>query len=199
MKRASFSQKVLDYKKRKRTDMIASVVFFTFIGGFLLSFSVGAYYSYRTYKLTTAPTWADFTINPKQSDTSKQLFETVGDRNEDGVPRTVTINGQLWSIVLVDIYDDAKKFKPGKGFSGKQGETYCENRTISYIRNYDHQQFRVNLMHEIFHAGACLHGGDTWWNSENPTETDHPGIYHLGEFMANFAHDNPKFMEWEAE
>jgi hypothetical protein len=142
--------------------------------------------------ISTTPDWADFKISGTEHETSTFL-------NPDGVPEEVMIDGEKWDIIHVDHFDEAEKYKPGQRFGGDQAETYCAERTIAYVSNEDKTELRVDLMHEIFHAGACGHGGDTWWNSIHPTSTYHPGIYHLGEFMATFLRDNPQFAMWEAE
>lgn len=199
LKYKSLSQAVFDRiqeKKRKRI-VIATLVGLSVIWLSGIGFSV--FMSHRQMaaaERVTVPTWAEFKLNPP-GDASKQLFENIGSHYSDGVPTTLIVNGEEWSIVRVDMFNDALKAKLGESFNGVQAETYCNNKTIAYISATNPRKLRINLMHEVFHAGDCLHGGDTWWNSINPTKTEHIGVYHLGEFMAVFAHDNPEFMEWE--
>jgi len=119
------------------------------------------------------------------------LSETLRQGWTDGVPVSVLINGQLWTIGPVDHFADSTP----KNAGNIMAETFCEDREIAYIHAEDPARLRVNIWHEIFHAGACLHDGDSWWNTEDGAK-DHPGIYHLGEFMAEFTLANPKFMEW---
>ena len=99
------------------------------------------------------------------------------------------INGQVWDLVPVDRFDDETEY----------GETDCDNQEIDYLASSDPSELREALWHEIFHAGACVHGGDQWWNSIHPTDDDHPGIYHLADFMHNFTRDNKEFVTWAAE
>ena len=33
-------------------------------------------------------------------------------------------------------------------------------------------------------------------DSKQSEAEDHPGVYHLGEFMAGFTRANPEFMQW---
>ena len=199
LKYKSLSQSVFDRLAAKRVRNRLAVIRLSLV---VLALSGMAFFEYTSYagmkaaQQATVPTWAGFKINPP-GDASKQLFETIGSHYSDGVPINLIINGEEWSIVKADIFDDALKNKPGKSFNGVQAETYCNNKTIAYIPATDPRRLRINLMHEVFHAGGCLHGGDTWWNSINPTRNEHIGVYHLGEFMAVFVHDNPYFMEWE--
>jgi hypothetical protein len=156
---------------------------------------------YHTYKVKVAklnsPTWADFT-------TIGTWDERIIAVNSQGVPNTLDINGEQWNVIKIDHFNDVEKkgaVKDGKIVlpSIITAETFCNNKTIAYISDADHNQLRADIMHEIFHAGGCLHGGDTYWNSINPTEKDHPGIYHLGEFTASFMRTNPRFTEWVSQ
>jgi hypothetical protein len=113
------------------------------------------------------------------------------------VPNRIFINGRAWHINQVDHFKDAEGHEDGIGFGGVQAETACEYQQIIFIPVENQTEIRENIMHEVFHAAACSHGGDSWWNSKNDTE-DHPGVYHLGEFMAEFAAANPGFMTWMA-
>jgi hypothetical protein len=112
---------------------------------------------------------------------------SVVETNEDGVPTHLNINGQMWNVRKVPFLFITI------------AETRCKERTIVYIDDPSPMALRTNLIHEVFHAGGCLHGGDTWWNSIHPDNFDHPGIYHLADFMTSFSHDNPEFMEWLTE
>ena len=172
--RLSFSQTVLERKRKRRNAAFGLVLRIALIALILGNFSVDLWLGHTRAKamlLSASPTWADFSIRGGLNET------TVGYYN-GGLPRQLTINGRRWSIVQVDHFDDA----------------VGRNLTIAFIPTTDHQDLKINLMHEVFHAGACAYGGNTWWNS---TDNEHPGIYHLGEFMAIFARDNPQFMAWE--
>jgi hypothetical protein len=106
--------------------------------------------------------------------------------SQDGVPVNININGDTWTLYKVNTIDDG---------SITGAETHCDTHTIIYIDIGSGLELRDLIMHEVFHAGECLHG-DTWWNSENPTKDFHPGIYHLADFMTNFIRTNPEFIAW---
>lgn len=144
--------------------------------------------------LVGAPSWADFSMQSGKL----QGREYVRNVDDGGIPFTLMINGEHWNLVKVNHFAEAEKHESGKAFNGVQAETFCDQKLISYIETQDDNVLRENLWHEIFHAGACLHNGDTFWNSENPTKFDHPGVYHLGQFTSNFVRDNPLFMAWAA-
>lgn len=205
-RRLSMSQVVLNRKRQRREKRIRlatwTVTMSIIVGVQILTYHFNKQRVIETKKITMlvkqrvaeadAPTWADFQA-------AKGVHETQEYAGIDGVPFHITINGELWSIVHVNNFNSDSHHKYGEYFSGTGGETFCENKTIAYDSSADARLLKINIMHEIFHAGDCLHGGDTWWNSEHPTRTDHPGVYHLGEFMATFLHDNPQFAMWEAE
>jgi len=111
------------------------------------------------------------------------------DQKQVEIPSHLDINGQMWDLVHVDHFDDKTEY----------GETDCDNREIDYLDSSDPAELREALWHEVFHAGACIHGGDEWWNSIHPTDDDHPGIYHLADFMHNFTRDNKEFVSWESQ
>jgi hypothetical protein len=128
----------------------------------------------------------------KKSCTSTKLEahrQVQGNVPDQGIPSHLDINGQTWNLVPVDHFDD----------NDVNGETDCENREIDYATSSDPAELREAIWHEIFHAGACVHGGDQWWNSVHPTDDVHPGIYHLADFMHNFTHDNKQFVSWAEE
>lgn len=193
-RRIGMSTKVLERKRERLKGRVMLTLWCLFLlcASSILVYSI--WIEHKNSKALNAPTWADFTtLVPGTA----SVYQTNLGITPDGIPNTLWINGQSWSVVRVAIYDSNLDKPTDKTWTGVDAETYCEHRTISYAQSVDRQMLRVNLMHEVFHAGACLHGGAAWWNS---TDLDkHPGIYHLGEFMAIFAHDNPEFMRWEEQ
>lgn len=160
----------------------------------LLSLTVFvAWNSWNTRKKITAPTWADF----KMVGEKEGLIESTMAINADGIPNTIEVNGEMWSIVKVNHFTDidATKIGPVAGYS-ISGQTLCAQKTIAYIQDDNPKRLKVTILHEVFHAGACLHGGDEWWNSIDPDNKNHAGIFHLGEFMADFLRANPDFTQW---
>jgi hypothetical protein len=109
---------------------------------------------------------------------------------EDGVPVMLNINGDSWYVVR------AKDFT--YDLINAESATVCNAHVIVYLPSQTPSLTRNSLVHEVFHAGACLHGGDEWWNSVKPTRSEHPGIFHLADFWTGFARANPEFMEWLA-
>jgi len=107
------------------------------------------------------------------------------DYNPDGVPTYLSINGESWWLL------------PEK-FLGTDiaAETDCKQRVIFYIPTTDVTHLHRNLMHEIYHAGACIHGDATYWNTDKKDLKSHAGIYHLGDFSENFFASNPTFTRW---
>lgn len=183
------SQKVLDRIKQRRKERIVWAVLSVMALAVISGEGANVYSKRKSEKMIDAPTWADFRV------ASGKTFTSVTASTEDGIPAHLTINGEQWSVVRVLSYKETDKLPAGSYPSGLSGETYCRAKTISYIRSDDPNQLRITMLHEVFHAGGCLHGGDSWWNSADHS-TDHPGIYHLGEFMATFLHDNPRFANW---
>lgn len=135
-----------------------------------------------------APTWADFTTR------SGQKMIVAVDMTDP--PKYVIIDGKNWYLVHARSYTGVEGGLRSGEWTGASAKTYCLRQTITYLTDPDFGRFKASMMHEIFHAAACAHGGDAWWNSENPTATDHPGIYHLGEFSAAFIQQNPDFIKW---
>lgn len=198
-KRKSFSESVLELQRDQRWLRIKVTVVFMAIAVCYIAEGLSLYSLHLKEKAIAkinAPTWADFVaLGPGSVGTA--FDDHVAAETQDGIPAELVINGEVWSVVRVDHFNDADDKKPGEYFNGIQAQTFCAEKTIAYIRAEDQRRLHENIWHEIFHAAACSHGGDTWWNSENPTEDEHPGIYHLGEFMSIFSHDNPRFVEWE--
>jgi hypothetical protein len=170
------------------------------IGCLLLATSAGSFYTqYQQRKIRarlaelSAPTWANFQLNSPTMSYQPSL-------SENGVPKEVTIDNQRWSLVQVDHFTGADG-KPDDPRTGPHtgAETFCKRLTIAYLYAEDPVSQRVTLMHELLHAGACLHGGDTWWNSEHPTETVHDGIERIAEFETTFLRSNPEFAAWYLE
>jgi hypothetical protein len=178
-------------KREKRNEYIriGIVVVYTSVMVALIGFAL----LYKPKSESSVPnattTSATFTSAPS-------MYESVEAFNDDGTPAHVYVSGDKWDINRVSLMADAKDAKPGeKIIGGAMAITFCDRQTIEYILTRDPMELRTNLMHEIFHAGACKHGGARWWNSKS--DENHPGVYHLGEFMAQFARDNPVFMRWE--
>ena len=111
----------------------------------------------------------------------------IAEFNDDGVPSRILVNGESWDVYQVAGF---------RGYKNLEALTSCRVRAIFYTTKHDPGQLRVEVMHEIWHAGGCLHGGDKWWNSPHPTFAQHPGVYHLGDFSVDFPHSNPVFMKW---
>jgi hypothetical protein len=105
---------------------------------------------------------------------------------EEGIPSQLNINGETWRVIRV------RDFKA----ADSAAQTSCQIKVIFYLPTEPPSLLRNSIIHEIFHAGACLHGGDTWWNSINPDREKHDGVYHLADFWTAFARSNPEFMEW---
>lgn len=106
-------------------------------------------------------------------------------QTEDGIPSVVIVDGNSWRIERVTILQRPEN----------AAETSCEHHMIYYKPVDNKTILKDNILHEIFHAGACGHGGNQWWNSTNDP-SDHPGIYHLADFMLQFSQTNPEFIEW---
>ena len=103
-----------------------------------------------------------------------------------GLPTTLLINGESWGLVRVDSMEDYIV----------TGTTYCTNHVITYLAHQSVSELRTTLWHEVFHAGACAHGGDEWWNSIHPTRNEHIGVNHLADFLSDFSRANREFMRW---
>lgn len=190
----SLSQRVFD---RRRARTLSRIRGFLWLG-VMLCFLAMSYFmfrnSQRAYLAVNAPTWADFRV---MSSGITDLREQVASTNIEGLPYRLTINGEIWDVSKVDHFSDSESQpKDGSLFAGFQAQTYCSKHLIVYIQHNDPQLLRVSLWHEVMHAGACLHGGDGYWNSINPTKTSHEGVRHLGEFLATFTRDNPLFVQW---
>jgi hypothetical protein len=190
--RKGFNETVLSRIRQRRKKRLLLGITIVAVGCFAALVVSNIYFAYKQREDAKArnwPTWAAFT-------TSGETYVTHSAVTEDGVPTEINVNGEQWDIVKVKMFaEDIGKDQKDKP-SDSLAKTFCRNKTITYIDHQSGQALRNSLMHEIFHAGDCLHGGDTWWNSENPTADDHPGVYHLGEFMTNFALANKPFMKW---
>ncbi len=179
-KRLGFNEQVLAQRKARRDARNWWIFRLTFLSIVFFNLSLLIYTNHELRK----PRWpgAVFTSSAPQI----QLVQTTA----DGVPMLLNINGETWHVVRV---------KDFKGPADKSvSEMSCKMRTIVYLPSDTPSQLRNNIIHEVFHAGACLHGGDTWWNSINPDGNKHDGIYHLADFWTGFARSNPEFMEWIA-
>lgn len=188
------SQRVLERKAKRRRERINKMRSYAIVGLLTLAMAWNGYYLRKEAKAVGAPSWAEFKV--AVADDALNLHEYNRGQHGDGLPNEITVNGERWDIVIVDHFKLIKDKSGAESLSGIMAETDCVHRLISYIPTSDPMRLKINLMHEVFHAGACLHQGSQWWNS--PDEEQHVGIYHLGEFMATFAHDNPGFVAWEA-
>lgn len=180
------SDKILERKKKRRNKQFIVIGLCVF---FALN-SFGVYWQWKKEHTIVNASWTGFQMS-SQGIGGKGQWESVSGLKSDGIPYVVQIDGENWALVKVNHFDDSNESHAGR----IQAMTNCEHRTISYIPADNPIVMHANIMHEVFHAGACLHGGDAWWNSGTGTP-DHPGIYHLGEFTAAFLHDNPELMEW---
>jgi hypothetical protein len=151
----------------------------------------------RMLSAMKAATWQDFRMDGTGIGGSYAYTSAV---DENGVPNLLYINGRKWLVVKVNHYTDIEGTPPGVMVTSINAQTYCEHHVITYIPTENPQTLRVNLMHEVFHAGRCdtLQGDDYWNSPAHPANnSDHQGVYRLGEFMAMFLHDNPTFAAWE--
>lgn len=163
-------------REDRRGRILAHAICFVFLSALI-------FMGYGLHRVG-APTWANFTVSQVAADNYHYMA-----RSADGVPNTVWINGDTWSVVQVSRFDK----------DAEAAETVCEKKTIAYLSDENPTSLRDNLWHEIFHAGGiCSHGTDAWWNNPEKAKdrNDHPGIYNLGHFMGQFSMANPDFMEW---
>lgn len=186
--RPTFSEAIIRVRERRadRRNRVITNFMQAVVAASIIASTVYAVHSHIKYN---APTWAEF-VN------DGSIKETVVQFNADGVPNTLNINGERWDVVRVNAFNDAMEKNDGELFRGVQAQTYCNYKMIAYIAVESSSTLRNNLWHEVMHAGACMHGGDTYWNSINPTKDTHDGVKHLGEFLGNFAMANPEFVRW---
>ena len=120
---------------------------------------------YFSYSLHHRPQWPNVVLA-----TSAPQMELIT-RTQEGIPSRLNINGEIWTVRRV------------KDFTNPEiaSETSCQGRVIWYLPAEMHTALKNNILHEVFHAGTCLRGGDAWWNSINPDSKKHDGIYHLAE------------------
>ncbi len=125
-------------------------------------------------------------LTPNTQVSGPQAYDNTKD--DHGMPQVLNINGERWIVMQV------------RQFSGPSenaaAATSCNMHVIWFLPSDTPSALRWSLMHEVIHAGACLHGGDKWWNSDNPDMYNHDGIYHLADFLTNFNRANPEFVEW---
>lgn len=190
---SQMSERVLERIRERKKAYWARVIEVAWALAMLTTFAAGAWQSWAARRAVSAPSWADF-VPLSSSDVRREYLR--GFDSSSGAPLEITVNGERWSLVLANRFNGVDPSK-STVTDRRMAETDCAHKVIAYIATGDPERLRINLMHEVFHAGACLHGGAGWWNSPDNGRVVHPGIYHLGEFMATFAHDNPQFMEWE--
>jgi hypothetical protein len=207
VKHTSFSRKILDRIERKSAARRTRVTVL-FLSGYLLIAAAFGYNSYRKWKSVSAPSWAEFAV---ATPTTKSYGEHVQGTMPSGLPYTLIVSGERWDLIEVDHFDWKKDEKGNEILDAAgnptptrvQASTDCKRRIIAFIPADNPMVLRENLTHEIFHAGACLHGGDEWWNGTNDIAKHNgsidDGAYHLGQFMAIFLHDNPVYATWAAQ
>jgi len=170
----TFQEKTLHAAREKRSEKLANRCFGALtvaLLAFLVFDLIHAVYALYKTRQDAVPA-------------SPATWELV---NDDGPPSVVLINGERWALLPVD------DFVPKDGY--KLADTYCEGKTMRYrILSNPRRLNQDDVAHELFHAGACAHGGATWWNSSS--DDAHPGIYHLGTFLAQLSHDNPELILW---
>lgn len=171
----SFSEKILERERKGRRKslliVLLSVAFGACVGG-----GIGLRHNAPSYRGKP-----DVIISPVSGAATESKLDSR-DLYPNPPPRIV-INGQKWKLQVA--YFD---------IPGEMGFTDCDNRIIQYRPNRSSSEMRETIMHEVFHAGDCLHGGENkFWNSE---DIAHAGTYNLGEFTATFIWDNPELMKW---
>jgi hypothetical protein len=122
------------------------------------------------------------------STTTKSIYY-----NDNGMPKIIYIDGDLWYIIESSIKDD-------KSAIGADGYTDCSNRNIWIRPNLPIHLVRQDIVHELMHAGACDKPSD-WWNNKaanSANQIDHEGIYHTGLFLSQVLHDNPELTKFIA-
>jgi hypothetical protein len=178
IKRLPFNEQVLQRMAEKRSIRRTWIFRIAICLLWCCQIGVSVYFSYSIHHYV-----------PSGITVSSSAAQTVIDAvNEDGLPIALNINGESWKVVRAQSFT--------KEMADNAATTSCQLRTIFYLPEATPSLLRNDLAHEVFHAGACLHGGDTWWNSINPDNVHHDGIYHLADFWTNFAHANPEFMVW---
>jgi len=177
-KSLSFSERILAQRKARRNARAMLIFRLTFLSIAFLNLIFLIYMEHERRQ----PHWP----TAEMSSSAPQMI--LVSKNEDGIPVLLNINGETWAVVRV------KSFNAGDESSA--AEMSCVAKTIVYLPDETPSRLRNSIIHEVFHAGACLHGGDSWWNSVNPDKNKHDGIYHLADFWTGFARANPEFMEW---
>jgi hypothetical protein len=180
IKHRPFNEQVLRRLKAKRDARRMLIFRIVWLLALLFMASTSAYFRYQIRHPVSLFRGSVANSAPQQWDISK---------NEDGIPARLNINGESWYVVRVKNFSDSE-------LAAQQS---CQARVIWYLPSDAPSELRNTIVHEIFHAGACLHGGDTWWNSINPNQKTHEGVYHLADFWTGFARANPEFMEWLAK
>jgi hypothetical protein len=176
--RTPFNEQVLRRIQERRYERRRLIIPLATLFFLILNIGASLYFTHEARK----PRWPNAVLTGSAAQT-KTVTTT-----EDGIPALLNINGETWHVVRV------KQFTgPDQEISA---EISCRVKVIAYLPAQTPSLLRTSLIHEIFHAGACLHGGDAWWNSINPDKNSHEGIYHLADFWAGFARSNPEFMEW---
>jgi hypothetical protein len=173
----SFSQKVLDKRRRQRANRkyLLCVKYFG-ITYLLIFFTYLCFFDTANQKMR----------NTAYGNIGKYATSVLNYHdNTNGLPEIFYIGPDKWQIIRVDTLG-----------SNIEGITVCSEKAIFYISNVSKLQVKDTIWHEIYHAGACKRGGSTYWNSQSDNPNDHHGIDHLGEFNATFVQDNPELINW---
>lgn len=188
-KQKSFSEKILQRRALRRKKLAKNIISVSLIFLSLLFVSWAWHKDNVENKIRlkeAAPTWANFIkLDDPKGEQYEQYVVTVKDQIT-GVPTVVNINSEQWSIVHVDKFNE----------DNVGGETFCQNKTIAYLYDENEMELRETIMHEVFHAGACAHNGDKWYDCSTVSRTEHKCIYNMSYFLTNFSMTNKYFMEW---
>jgi hypothetical protein len=191
-KQKSFSEKILQRRAERRRQLWHKIFISLFIVGWLGLVTWSWHkddVKNKIQLMKASPNWVDFTkFTPVENGRGEQ-YSVITHDEVTGVPTMVNINSEQWSIVHV------KKFNQ----DNVDGQTFCQNKTIAYLYDANPMDIRDTIIHEIFHAGACSHGGDKWFDCAVVTQSKHKCIYNMADFMTNFALTNKNFMEWYIE
>jgi len=197
--RTRFLERKLEISKKRRTYQMRRktlICIFSSIIIALAAFNGCVYYLHLHGKVFMS----DFIPSYKNANFSTvgPLYSSSITFNEDGVPATLYIRGNAWSVIHVASYKESygRGEMNYKQKSARVAEANCNKREITYLTSASPTMLRTSIMHEVLHAGSCEYEGDAYWQSIDPDENQHVGIYHLSEFLTSFYRDNPSFDTW---